>query len=99
MHDIDCPPPTWVQMSTAHIYGDPPTAICDESSPFGVGMAPEVGEAWERTFTENCPKTVRGVILRTSFVIGRGGGALARLRSLARFGLGPVTGQVIESIL
>lgn len=93
MHDADVPPPVWVQMSTAHIYGDPPTEICDESSPTGTGLAPEVGEAWERTFHEHCPPKIRGVVLRTSFVIGRGGGALARLRSLARIGLGGKVGH------
>src|SRR5215470_15771362 len=30
MRGIDSPPPVWVQMSTAHIYGDPPDVICDE---------------------------------------------------------------------
>ncbi len=89
---IDSPPPVWVQMSTAHIYGDPPTAVCDESSPFGVGLAPFVGRAWEEAFAASALDTQRKVILRTSFVIGRdrgaGGGALTKLRTLARLGLG-----------
>ena len=93
MKQIGNPPSVWVQMSTAHIYGDPPTEICDESSPFGTGLAPEVGEAWERTFHEHCPESTRGVVLRTSFVIGRGGGALPRLRSIARIGLGGKVGN------
>ena len=67
-------PRVWVQMSTAHIYGDPPEAVCDESSSFGYGLAPEVGRAWEKAFAESIPDGVRGVVLRTSFVIGRGGG-------------------------
>ena len=29
-------PRVWVQMATAHIYGDPPEAVCDEDSPFGL---------------------------------------------------------------
>ena len=29
---VNSPPPVWVQMSTAHIYGDPPTAVCTEES-------------------------------------------------------------------
>src|SRR5690349_13158266 len=41
------PPAVWVQMSTAHIYGDPPREVCDEGSAFGVGLAPAVGRAWE----------------------------------------------------
>ena len=93
MKQIGNPPPVWVQMSTAHIYGDPPTEICDESSPFGTGLAPEVGEAWEQAFHEHCPESTRGVVLRTSFVIGRGGGALPRLRSIARIGLGGKVGN------
>jgi uncharacterized protein len=86
------PPATWVQMSTAHIVGDPPSAVCDENSPAGYGLAPSVGRAWEAEFA--CAKLAsqRGVVLRTSFVLGRdrgsNRGALGMLRRLARLGLG-----------
>ncbi len=89
---IELPPPVWVQMSTAHIYGDPPTLVCTEDSPFGAGLAPFVGRAWEDEFRSSVLPTQRQVILRTSFVIGRdrgaGGGALARLRMVVKLGLG-----------
>jgi len=79
-------------MSTAHIYGDPPRVVCDESSPFGTGLAPFVGRAWEEAFHAAALPRQRQVILRTSFVVGRdrgaGGGALSRLRTLVRLGLG-----------
>lgn len=91
------PPPVWVQMSTAHIYGDPPSAWCDEDSPFGYGLAPTVGKAWEDTFAAAVLPSQRGVVLRTSFVIGRdrgsGGGALSKLAPLARLGLGGTVGS------
>lgn len=32
MRSVDSPPPVWVQMSTAHIYGDPPQVLCTEES-------------------------------------------------------------------
>jgi len=86
-------PRVWVQMSAAHIYGDPPGAVCDESSPFGYGLAPEVGKAWEAAHRETCPKGVRSVVLRTSFVLGRGGGAMKRLSFLARVGAGGRVGH------
>ncbi|MBY0397027.1 MAG: DUF1731 domain-containing protein [Thermoleophilia bacterium] len=93
---VEAPPPVWVQMSTAHIFGDPPGLVCTEDSPFGHGFAPFVGEAWEREFERAILPGQRGVVLRTSFVIGRdrgaGGGALARLMTLARFGLGGTVG-------
>ncbi|MFT5425000.1 MAG: hypothetical protein ACI89L_002803 [Phycisphaerales bacterium] len=97
MRAIENPPPAWVQMSTAHIYGDPPTQVCDESSPFGEGLAPTVGQAWEKAFDEAKLPETRGVVLRTSFVIGKpnagGGGAMARLGLLATLGLGGTVGH------
>lgn len=93
LRQVAVPPPVWVQMSTAHIYGDPPSEICDESSEFGTGLAPDVGTAWEAAFRESCPEEVRGVVLRTSFVVGRGGGALKRLSALTRVGLGGTVGH------
>ena len=93
---VDSPPRVWVQMSTAHIYGDPPDLVCTESSAFGHGLAPDVGRAWEGEFNESLLPSQRGVVLRTGFVIGRdrgaGGGALSALKRLARFGLGGTVG-------
>lgn len=97
MRSIDRPPPVWVQMSTAHIYGDPPTAVCTEESAFGVGLAPTVGQAWESAFHESALPSLRKVVLRTSFVIGRdrgaGNGAMGRLGLVARLGLGGRVGS------
>ena len=97
LRSIDSPPPVWVQMSTAHIYGDPPHAVCTEESPTGYGLAPFVGKAWEEAFHASILPTQRGVIFRTSFVIGRnrgaGGGALDTLGLLARIGLGGRVGS------
>jgi len=89
------PPRVWVQMSTAHAYGDPPEVVCDESSPLGEGLAPFVARAWEEAFDRACADmpAVRRVVLRTSFVIGRGGGALPRLARVVRMGLGGRVGH------
>jgi len=87
-------PSVWVQMSTAHIYGDPSAGVvCDEDSAFGYGLAPDVGRAWESAFREALPDGTRGVVLRTSFVLGRHGGALQRLALLVRMGLGGTVGS------
>ena len=86
-----------MQMSTAHIYGDPPDVICTENSPFGYGLAPFVGKAWESEFDRAVLPEQRRVVFRTSFVIGRdrgaGGGALARLLTLVRLGFGGTVGS------
>lgn len=97
IREVNSPPQVWVQMSTAHIYGDPPKVVCTEDSAFGFGLAPIVGRAWEHEFEQQVLPTQRGVVLRTSFVIGRdrgaGGGALRRLLTLVRLGLGGTVGS------
>jgi uncharacterized protein (TIGR01777 family) len=97
MRAIENPPPVWVQMSTAHIVGDPPDVVCDEDSPPGFGLAPFVAQAWEAAYQESLLPSQRPVILRTSFVVGRdrgaGGGALARLSLLTKLGLGGRVGS------
>ncbi len=75
-------------MSTAHIYGDPPRQLCTETSSTGYGLAPFVGKSWEQAFYESLPEDTRGVVLRTSFVIGRNGGALSSLKQIVKLGLG-----------
>ncbi|CAN5791868.1 TIGR01777 family oxidoreductase [soil metagenome] len=98
MRIVERPPPVWVQMSTAHAYGDSPDIVSDEDSPFGYGLAPTVARAWEREFQEGKLATQRGVILRTTFVVGRGEGALKKLAPLARLGLGGAAGRGTQGI-
>jgi uncharacterized protein len=78
-------------------YGDPPAAVCDEESAEGIGFAPTIGRAWEAAFADSKLPNQRGVIMRTSFVVGRnrgaGGGALATLGLIARLGLGGKVGK------
>ncbi len=90
---IASPPPVWVQMSTAHIYGDPPDVWCDEDSALGYGLAPTVGRAWEQAFDKAVTPAMRKVVLRTSFVLGHRSGALPRLAIVARLGLGGKIGH------
>lgn len=92
------PPAVWVQMSTAHIYGDPAEQVCDERSAFGVGLAPTVGRAWEQAHADGLVDGMRSVVLRTSFVLGRSGGALPRLAKLARMLLGGRIGHGRQGI-
>jgi uncharacterized protein (TIGR01777 family) len=97
VRSIDAPPLVWVQVSTAHIYGDPPHVVCTEESSFGYGLAPFVGQAWEAEFRASALPSQRQVILRPSFVIGRdrgaGASALGPLQLLVRLGLGGRVGS------
>lgn len=95
---VEQPPKVWVQMSTAHIHGDPPELICDEESALGYGLAPTVARAWEAAYAQSVLPEMRQVILRTSFVIGSEGGALQRLALLVRMGLGGKVGHGRQGI-
>ena len=92
------PPKVWVQMATAHISGDPPEVVCDEDSEFGYGLAPSVGKAWEEAYQAWVPDEVRQVVLRTSFVLGKSGGAFPKMKMLARLGLGGRVGHGKQGI-
>lgn len=98
LQQANTPPPVWVQMATAHRYGDPPDDVIDEDAAFGYGLAPFVGAAWEEAFMQAVPSRTRQVIFRTSFVLGTGGGALPRLATLARWGLGGQVGHGRQGI-
>lgn len=97
LRSLSSPPPVWVQMSTAHIYGDPPELVCEEDAAHGYGLAPAVAQAWEAALAESLLPEQRAVVLRTGFVIGRdrgaGNGALGTLGWLARCGLGGRVGS------
>lgn len=95
---VAVPPRVWIQMGTAHRYGDPPHVTIDEDAAFGYGLAPFVGAAWEEAFARAAHPRVRSVVLRTSFVLGRNGGALPRLAGLARCGLGGKVGHGRQGI-
>lgn len=95
---VDSPPAVWVQMGTAHRYGDPPEVTIDEGSAFGEGLAPRVGAAWEDALERTAPPGIRRVVLRTSFVLGADGGALPRLAALCRRGLGGRVGHGRQGI-
>ncbi len=82
LRDVKKPSPVWVQITTAHIYGDPPDVVCDEDSAFGYGLAPIVGKAWEEAYSKAVPPSMRQVILRTSFVLGKNSGAFPKMKML-----------------
>lgn len=84
------PPRLWINAASATIYRDSEDRAMDEATgELGSGFSVDVCRQWERCFFEApLPETVRRVALRTSIVLGRGGGALKPLCALARLGLG-----------
>lgn len=84
------PPRLWINASSATIYRHAEDRPMDErTGELGEDFSESVCRAWEgEFFGAPLPAGVRRVALRTSIVLGRGGGALGPLSALARFGLG-----------
>lgn len=86
-------PRTLVSSSAIGYYGAHGAEPLDEEAPPGSGFLPEVCVAWEREARAAAPLDVRVVTLRTGVVLDRQGGALAKMLTPFRAGVGgPVAG-------
>ncbi|WP_299125623.1 TIGR01777 family oxidoreductase [uncultured Winogradskyella sp.] len=83
------PPKTWLNMSTSTIYeGSYRKEMTETNGDIGDDFSMNIAKSWEAAFNAiETPKTKK-VILRTSIVIGKNGGALIPLKRLTKFGLG-----------
>jgi hypothetical protein len=74
--------------SAVGFYGDRGAERLTEASPQGTGFLPELCAAWEGAARRAEAAGLRVVLLRTGIVLGREGGALARMLLPFRLGLG-----------
>ncbi|MEK7406872.1 MAG: TIGR01777 family oxidoreductase [Acidobacteriota bacterium] len=81
-------PAVLVSASAVGIYGSRGAEVLTESSPPGEGFLAEVCGEWERAAAAAEPLGLRVVSLRIGVVLGRGGGALARMLPAFRMGAG-----------
>jgi len=81
-------PTVYVSASAVGYYGMSRTATFTESSPPGDDFLARVCTAWEAEAARASSLGMRVAIVRTGLVLGRGGGALAKLLPLFRSGLG-----------
>ncbi|WP_397362001.1 TIGR01777 family oxidoreductase [Olleya sp. R77988] len=85
----DNPPKYWFNSSTATIYEssfDRPNT--EKNGIIGDDFSMNIAKSWERAFNETTTPKTKKVILRTSIVLGKKGGALTPLKQLTKFGLG-----------
>jgi uncharacterized protein len=83
-------PRVYVSASAIGYYGTSRSATFDETSPPGDDFLARVCIGWEREARRAEQLGMRVAILRTGLVLGRDGGALARLLPIFRLGLGGV---------
>ncbi len=87
------PPPVLVSASAIGFYGDRGEEPLDEASAAGEGFLAEVCRRWEAALAPASGAGARTVRLRIGVVLSRHGGALAKMLTPFRFGLGGVIGD------
>lgn len=88
------PPNIWLNSSTGTIYRySEDKEMTEKEGEIGEGFSVNIAKAWEKTFREINVPNVRKVIMRTSIVIGKNGGAMQPLVQLTKLGLGGFQGS------
>lgn len=85
-------PKSLISYSAIGFYPVDQLAPLDEQSSHGEGFLSEVCSRWEQE-ANRFEKPGRTVILRVGTVIGRGGGAVSKLRNIIKLGLGGPVGS------
>ena len=85
---IDRPPRVFVCASAVGYYGDRGNELLDEDSPVGGGFLASVCRDWEAAAMTAATVCERVVMLRFGVVLTAAGGALPRMLTPFRFGLG-----------
>jgi uncharacterized protein (TIGR01777 family) len=91
IHMAEAKPEVFVCGSAMGLYGDAGERELTEQAPAGRGFLAETVAAWEAEAL--AAKDVRTVLLRTSLVLGREGGALSAMLPPFRAGLGAQLGD------
>lgn len=87
------PPRVLVQASGMDYYGDTGDTVVPETHPRGDGFLADVCQEWEAAARPAQDAGIRVAHLRTSLVLGRGGGSLGKLLPLFKLGLGGPMGR------
>jgi hypothetical protein len=93
MRDAERTPRTLISASAVGYYGDRGDEILTEDSAPAVGFLSDLCARWEQAAMQAEELGARVVTLRTGIVLGREGGALAKLLSPFRLGLGGPIGS------
>jgi uncharacterized protein len=86
------PPKIFVSASAIGFYGNRDDEILTEDSPKGTGFFPEVCEAWE-TEAKKAESFARVVCLRIGVILTKDGGALEKMLTPFKLGVGGVVGS------
>jgi hypothetical protein len=95
----DHPPKVWINASTATIYKHSLHKEMTESEgEIGDGFSENIASSWEFAFNSIVNPKTRKLLLRTSIVLGKKGGAMPTLKRLSRCLLGGKQGKGLQKV-
>jgi uncharacterized protein (TIGR01777 family) len=86
-------PVVFINASAVGYYGNRGDLVLDESSSVGEGFLAETCKKWESAAEQACREGLRIVKLRIGVVLGRNGGALAKMLLPFQMGAGGILGD------
>jgi len=90
---MQVPPKTLICASAIGYYGDRGAELLNETSPAGTGFLAELCRDWEAACEPARAKGIRVVNLRIGVVLSKEGGALAKMLTPFKMGVGGVVGS------
>lgn len=93
LSDLERPPRVLVCASAVGVYGDRGEELLDENAEPGTGFLAEVCRGWEAAADPARAKGIRVVHVRFGVILSGEGGALAKMLTPFRLGLGGILGD------
>ncbi len=92
-------PKVWLNSSTATIYRHSlDKEMSEKNGEIGNDFSMNIAKSWEKAFNASTTPNTRKIILRTSIVMGKKGGALVPLTKLTKLGLGGKQGSGFQKV-
>jgi uncharacterized protein (TIGR01777 family) len=92
LKDLQNPPKHFIAASATGFYGDGKDAVLTEESPKGAGFLPDLCSDWE-TESQKAESFARVVRMRIGVVLAKDGGALEKMLTPFKFGVGGTIGS------
>jgi uncharacterized protein (TIGR01777 family) len=88
------PPKIWLNASSATIYVHSETHLNTEKNGIiGDDFSMNICKSWEKEFFKTENQNIRKIVLRTSIVLGKNGGAFPKFKQISKLGLGGKQGR------
>lgn len=87
-NQLKAPPKNFISASAIGYYGSRVDEVLDESSKMGEGFFPELSNKWEQTALKAQKYNIRVVNLRFGLVLSKSGGALSKMLTPFKLGIG-----------